>query len=349
MTITPFGRVEVRVQDLPTAQLQARQDPGRRSVRERFPDPAPSHKLPQAEAKEPPAARDEAVPDQGTDTGRKQLAAGKGRAGEDLARENDTDGREGALAFQAQDRLEDTGQPAPAPSEGHRPRSQESRSDTGPASAISAGPISMGSQATQPTPMATPTSTQPTAVAATNQAVGGKPQNATQALLQRQQPQRTQKAGSAEPLRRQSPIQLSQDDRQSILESVTFAISEGKGEAVLLLNPKELGSLAIQLSMEGKQLTLKLSAERPEVAEALLQDVDRLQRLLQEQGLVVQDFDVRTGQPGEHRQQALEFRRSRGNSRTDPRTNGTAGAETGSAPKLTKNVHIDGTGIDFIA
>jgi len=118
---------------------------------------------------------------------------------------------------------------------------------------------------------------------------------------------------------------------------------------VLLLNPKELGSLAIQLSMEGKQLTLKLSAERPEVAEALLQNIDRLQHLLQEQGLVVQDFDVRTGQPGEHRQQALEFRRSRGISRTGPRANGTVGAETRSEPNITKNVHIDGTGIDFIA
>jgi len=208
LTITPFGRVEVRVQDLPTAQLQARQDPGRRSVRERFPEPAQRQTPPQGETQDAPAARDEAVPDQGTETGGKQLTAGKGRAGEKLARENDTDGSEGALAFRAQDRLEVSDRPAPAPPGGRRPKSQESRPDTGTASAISAGPMAMGSQASQPAPVAAATSTQPTAVAATNQAVGGKPQNDTQALLQRQQPQKTQKAGSAEPLRRQSPIQL---------------------------------------------------------------------------------------------------------------------------------------------
>ncbi len=194
------------------------------------------------------------------------------------------------------------------------------------------------------------TTPSPTPVVASIEAVGsGKPINATQALLQRSQAQKGNKTTAAEPMRRQSPIQITNENRSSILESVSFALSEGKGEAMLLLNPKELGSLSIQLSMQGNQLTLRLSAERPEVAEALLEDLQKLKNMLQEQGLNVQEFDVRTGNAGDHRQAALDFRRNRRISSAGPAANGTADAETDTGPGRPKIVQIDGTGIDFIA
>jgi flagellar hook-length control protein FliK len=346
LTITPFGRLEVQVHDLPTAKLQARQPQSRRSVRDRFPEPKPQIRLPEH-------PESESVPEEsGLDAGLHENGKGTttGARGEgtspksQLAEAEASDGSEGALALRPQDEIVLQGKVVDR-RQGMR---RQAVQDHNPGQ-LSAGIAGTVPGQALPTQGVNAPSVQPAAAVGAAKAATVRPLNATQNLLQRNQPQKARGAEAAQPTRRQSPIQLAQEDRQSILESVTFALSEGKGEAVLHLNPKELGSLSIRLSMEGKQLSLRLSAERPEVAEALLEDVQKLREMLQEQGLKIHDFDVRTGNPSDHRQEAYEFRRAHQVSPQGRAANGTADAETSSTPSRPKSVRIDGTGIDFIA
>jgi flagellar hook-length control protein FliK len=79
----------------------------------------------------------------------------------------------------------------------------------------------------------------------------------------------------------------------------TFALQikdmnrSGLQEATLHLHPADLGSIAVQISLDGAQAQVNFSAERPETRELLQHHMGDLARALQDAGLGFSGSDVR--------------------------------------------------------
>ena len=92
------------------------------------------------------------------------------------------------------------------------------------------------------------------------------------------------------------------------------------GRVVLRLHPEELGSLRIDVKMDDQKLRLHIVAENPTVRDALVANMDSLKESLSKQQIVMERFDVATGQGQgqqqlyrEHRQQVQDGQVNRTN------------------------------------
>lgn len=141
-------------------------------------------------------------------------------------------------------------------------------------------------------------------------------------------------------------VELARDHRDSIFRSITLALSKGHSEVLLLLDPPELGALGIRLKMEGNTLTLQLGAERKEVAMILRRHGEQLRQLLANEGLNVKDIHVQTDSRQDQHRQELEFRRQR-NEWNQP-SFGTEHAEQDRESTTARVPLRSGSGIDFL-
>lgn len=90
------------------------------------------------------------------------------------------------------------------------------------------------------------------------------------------------------------------------------------GRVVLRLHPEELGSLRIDVKLDDQRLRLHIVAENPAVREALAANMDSLKETLSRQQIVMERFEVTSGQGQdqqqlfrEHRQQVLDGQATR--------------------------------------
>ena len=84
--------------------------------------------------------------------------------------------------------------------------------------------------------------------------------------------------------------------------------STDDGRVVLRLHPEELGSLRIDVKLDDQRLRLHIVAENPAVREALAANLDSLKEALSRQQIVVERFDVTTGQGQDQQQLFREHR-----------------------------------------
>lgn len=92
------------------------------------------------------------------------------------------------------------------------------------------------------------------------------------------------------------------------------------GRVVLRLHPEELGSLRIDVKMEDQRLRLHIVAENPTVRDALVANMDSLKESLSKQQIVMERFDVATGQ-GQDQQQLFREHRQQVQDGQVPRPN----------------------------
>lgn len=84
--------------------------------------------------------------------------------------------------------------------------------------------------------------------------------------------------------------------------------SADDGRVVLRLHPEELGSLRIDVKLDDQRLRLHIVAENPVVREALAANLDSLKEALSRQQIVMERFDVTTGQGQDQQQLFREHR-----------------------------------------
>jgi len=143
-------------------------------------------------------------------------------------------------------------------------------------------------------------------------------------------------------------LELAREHRDSIFRSIALSLSKSGGEIHLLLDPKELGGLSVQLKLDGQALRVQVRAERSEVADALREESGQLVALLEERGLNVENLEVRMGSREEQEQEAIDFRRHRGG-RIAEGADGTQDAGAADPGLLSRNIGWKaGSGIDFI-
>ena len=113
---------------------------------------------------------------------------------------------------------------------------------------------------------------------------------------------------------------LNPRDQVRFLNRVTKAIQaaqEREGEIRLRLSPPELGSLRLEVRMQGNLLTARLEAENPTSRNLLMENLPELRERLAEQGIQIQQFDVDLM---DHRQSGQE--QNAFNTRQDDRQSG---------------------------
>ena len=146
-------------------------------------------------------------------------------------------------------------------------------------------------------------------------------------------------------------LELSRQNKDSIFKSIAFSLSKGKSEALLLIDPPHLGALSVKLTMRGNDLFLQISAERPEVAKALKQDLLELKEILQDQGLNVQGFEVRTGSRHEQSRQARLFNNKHAMTGTEAANddNDNSSQNAGAEAARMQRTFLYGSTVDFVA
>ncbi len=92
------------------------------------------------------------------------------------------------------------------------------------------------------------------------------------------------------------------------------------GRVVLRLHPEELGALRIDVKMDDQRLRLHIVAENPTVRDALVANMDSLKESLSKQQIVMERFDVATGQ-GQDQQQLFREHRQQVQDGQVPRPN----------------------------
>jgi flagellar hook-length control protein FliK len=175
--------------------------------------------------------------------------------------------------------------------------------------------------------------------------LGRAPGNKTKETQQHHKPQKAKTSyRSSDPKR----AELAQTNRDSIFRQVTMALTQEGGSMFIAIAPPSLGHIALELKLDGDKLRLKIQAEHKEVTESLRQDLGHLKDLLLKQGMNVEEFDVRTGTQQEQAQGGADFEKSFGKTRGD----GQDGMKAASSQetRLISPLRIHkGNGIDFIA
>lgn len=82
---------------------------------------------------------------------------------------------------------------------------------------------------------------------------------------------------------------------QALGERLVFLVQEGRQDARLRLNPAELGSIDIRLSLDGDATRISLASPHAAVRDALEQAVPRLRELLGHAGFDLSQVDVGAG------------------------------------------------------
>ncbi len=96
----------------------------------------------------------------------------------------------------------------------------------------------------------------------------------------------------------------------SIVERVAVSVRGRQSEARIALKPEHLGSLRVQISTENNMVSIKIMTEFPMARDLLESSLPQLKAELQQQGLEVEEFEVRF--EDEKQQFRREERRARG-------------------------------------
>ena len=107
---------------------------------------------------------------------------------------------------------------------------------------------------------------------------------------------------TAEPSHSSSNIDVSRADRIRLIQRVARSFSrlgpEG-GTVQLRLHPAELGTLSLQVRMEGRTLHARLTAQTEAAKEVLIDSLPQLRLRLSEQGFELSSFTVDVAHDGE--------------------------------------------------
>lgn len=89
--------------------------------------------------------------------------------------------------------------------------------------------------------------------------------------------------------------QMLEQARDSVFKQILVQLQDGGGELRVRLQPPELGELDLRLVVtEGNKLSLRIAAERADLAELLQQHLGELEQALQSAGLQITDAEVQT-------------------------------------------------------
>lgn len=108
-------------------------------------------------------------------------------------------------------------------------------------------------------------------------------------------------------------------DSDSILHQIRAHLARGKNVLTIQLEPPELGSVRIKLSLVGNKLAAKFDVSRNEVAQLLAGRQGELRAALNEAGIEVEDFLVNPGRTSHaHREREKNGFREPGREKRNP-------------------------------
>ena len=93
----------------------------------------------------------------------------------------------------------------------------------------------------------------------------------------------------------EGPVELTQAERVRLVQRIARSFSRtgpAGGEVNLRLHPPELGALAVQIRIEGRSMSAKMTAESQAAREVILESLPQLRTRLAEQGYDVLAFSV---------------------------------------------------------
>ena len=152
----------------------------------------------------------------------------------------------------------------------------------------------------------------------------------------REQPVATSKS-IAEQLAQKLPLN-EQAAAKHLKERVSLLINAGQGQAVIQLDPEELGGLSIRIQMQNDQVNVQFLVQNAGAKELLEQAMPKLKQLLDQQGIALNQSDV---QQEEQQQNSQENQSSFAGDNDE--------FETDQAP-ITLTLHKQSTnGIDYYA
>jgi len=171
--------------------------------------------------------------------------------------------------------------------------------------------VPQGSSASTPTPTATSTSSPES----TNSVI-----SAPSRPVANQTAKSNSKEGVTEP-------GLSQQERVRVIQRIARSfnrISSEGGTINLRLHPEHLGSVSVQVRLEGRSLSARLSTETTAARDAIMQDLPALRQRLADQGFDVTKFQVDVAGNGAD----ASFAQSNGQSQFGQSENRSSGAQT---------------------
>ncbi len=102
-------------------------------------------------------------------------------------------------------------------------------------------------------------------------------------------------ASNADPTQPNQPVDISRAEKARLVQRVARSFSRVGpmgGNVNLKLHPPELGALAVQVKIEGKSMTAKLTTESQAARDVIMESLPQLRSRLAEQGYDVQQFTV---------------------------------------------------------
>ena len=120
---------------------------------------------------------------------------------------------------------------------------------------------------------------------------------------------------------------LSQQERVRVIQRIARSfnrISAEGGTINLRLHPEHLGSVSVQVRLEGRSLSARLSTETTAARDAIMQDLPALRQRLADQGFDVTKFQVEVAGNGAD----ASFAQSNGQSQFGQSENRSSGAQT---------------------
>ncbi|WP_191600696.1 flagellar hook-length control protein FliK [Marinomonas algicola] len=129
---------------------------------------------------------------------------------------------------------------------------------------------------------------------------------------------------------------------QEMQEKVRWIMKEGMQTAEIHLDPPELGSLTVKVSLDSDGASVSFSAATPQARDLLENQIQRLRELLAQQGIDLSKVDVNVSQgqqQGQHQEEGGEGNLSK---------NSGLGAELDDIEEVNTS-YINATGVDFYA
>jgi len=104
-----------------------------------------------------------------------------------------------------------------------------------------------------------------------------------------------------------APVQLyEQQAALQLKDKVIYQLTNKIQSAEIRLNPEELGSVQIKLSLQQDQLNLQFTVSQPQAKEALEQQLPKLRELLEQQGLQLAQSNIEQ-RSGQQQEQSRQF------------------------------------------
>jgi len=96
----------------------------------------------------------------------------------------------------------------------------------------------------------------------------------------------------------------------ALKERVKVMVNGGLSQAVIQLDPEELGAMSIRISMQQDQLNVQFQVQNPAAKEMLEQAMVKLKDMLEQQGIALNQSDVEQQSQGEQQQTGDEQQQS---------------------------------------